>query len=116
MWFLEQIAASVIGCIVGVVFPYIVFHAYTKRRFSGWKVVVKDKDAIRAERKVGPKKAEIILEDDAELSVFVKGIVSPFCTLNEDLLSERARDIGLFTRSDREKRLTVDISRNPSKT
>lgn len=113
MWFLEQALSSFLGCIVGMIFSYLFFLFYTKQKFSGWKVVVKEGERECVKRNVGPKKAEQILDDQSDLSVFLKGIVSPYCNLKEDLMSEKARNTGLFQQRIQDKTWVIDISKNP---
>lgn len=113
-WFLEQIAVSVLGCFVSVLCPVMLFYGYKKWKFSGWKVIVKDGDTVRTTRLVGPKKAEQVLDDTSDLSVFIKGVVSPYCRhLNEDVISDKSRESGLFKQLDKEKTWVVDIAKNP---
>lgn len=114
MWFVEQFGAAIVGCIAGFFFSQALFHGYTKQKYGGWKVLVKNNDKLLTTRQVGPKKAEQVLDDVSDLAVFIKGVVSPYCHLSEDVISEKARETGLFKQLDKDKTWVVDISKNPT--
>jgi hypothetical protein len=113
MWFLTQIAGWALGLACGFSFSQILALTYKSKKFGGWQLIVKNGDATLAIRLVGPKKAEELLDDPTTLGVFVKGVVSPFCWLNEDVLSEKGKTSGLFQVFTHQKTWLVDISKNP---
>ena len=116
-WIVQQAAAAVVGAAVGsfltLAVSFLFFSLVKKNRFGGWNVVIRRGDEVLCFRPVGARKAEEVLDDSSTLSVFIKGVASPFCWLNEDLCSDKAAQIGLFTVSFPKKQWVVDISKNP---
>lgn len=113
MLFFEQAASWAIGLFLGFLFSRIYDKLISEKQFSGWRVIVKKGEEILCERPVGHRKAAEVLDDTTTLSVFIKGVTSPFCWLNEDVVSEKASVTGLFTVSLQKKQWVVDISKNP---
>lgn len=108
-----NVMAGFIGSAITVAAAAAIYLA-RKGQFTGWAVVVRKGDKVLCKRPVGRKKAEEVLDDATSLSVFIKGVVSPFCWLNEDVLSEKASKKGLFQVSFPGRTWTVDILKNPA--
>ncbi|SET68910.1 hypothetical protein SAMN05216326_1653 [Nitrosomonas marina] len=85
---------------------------YKRLRYGNWDLIVRRGDEELARRKMGHNLAEKV-RDKNELSVYVKGVVSPFATLNVDIASERAEEIGLININDDLREIVVDIAKNP---
>ena len=111
---LINIFSGFLGSLITVGVATVVFLA-RKSKFSGWTVEVRRGEEILCCRPVGRRKTEEILDDSSTLSVYLKGLVSPFGWLNEDLLSQKAADSGLFRTQYANKKWVVDLSKNPQK-
>jgi len=86
---------------------------YKNWRWGGWQIKVVRGDEVLTTRTMSPERAKMILQDDNDLSVFLKGIVSPHGWLNIDICSERAKREGLLMIDHSKKIITVDLSKNP---
>ncbi len=64
---------------------------YKKMRWGGWEAKVVKGDQVLTSRKISPDRAETILNDDNELSVYIKGVVAFYDWLNMDICSDEAR-------------------------
>ena len=103
-----------IGSGVTVACAYLVY-VIRRGQFAGWSVVVNRGEEKLCKRPVGRRKAEEVLDDPSTLSVFIKGICSPFGWLNEDVLSAKAAETGLFRTDYPGKYWIVDMAKNPPK-
>ncbi len=84
-----------------------------ERRFGGWRARIVRGETPVVERRVSAPKVREILEEPAELSVFLKGLVSPYDTLRCDIL-EQQKHPGLLTIDRAARTLTVDLAHNPA--
>jgi hypothetical protein len=103
------------GTILGIVVSFLFWKYQEWRRYGGWKVVVKNDQATLCVRPVGSRKVKEVMDDLSTLSVFLKGVVSPFGWLSLDLVSEEAKDRGLFYISVKGRAWVIDLSKNPPK-
>ncbi|MBC8446147.1 MAG: hypothetical protein H8D78_00205 [Chloroflexi bacterium] len=62
-------------------------------------------------RKISAGKAREILEEPADLSVFLKGVVSPYAWVNCDIIEE-GRKIGLLQEDRQNRVFTIDLDKN----
>ena len=107
-----NLLSGFLGSTLSFSFCWLIF-LVSKRKFKGWGLEIWDGDKCLCSRPVGQKKAESVLDDQAELSVFLKGVCSPYGWLNLDPISDEAFKIGLVARQ--EKKWVVDLSKNPPK-
>lgn len=109
---------------VGYVIGRVVYDQYLLGwRWGGWRLIVKRDDKVLTTRNVSSEFGRRIRTDGNELSVYVKGVVSPYEFLNIDICSEKAEQLGLIRhpvlgrfdlpRSKRE--IVVDLAKNPPK-
>jgi len=85
---------------------------WVEQRFGGWQARIVRGETPVVERRVSAPKVKEILEEPAELSVFLKGLVSPYDTLHCDIL-EQQKHPGLLTIDRTAKTFTVDLAHNP---
>jgi hypothetical protein len=95
------------------------FSAYTALQFrqgyKGWKVIILKDGQVLLRRPIGMRKAKEIADDPADLSVFLKGTVSPYAMIGVEL-PYQGQEIGLL-RIDRETReYIIDLDKNPERT
>jgi hypothetical protein len=102
--------------VIGYVIARLIYERVFKRwQWGGWTLHVRRGDEVLARRDLSPEKAERIIKNDDELSVYVKGVVSPHAWLNMDIGSPRARECGLLVVDRKHRTLAVDLAHNPPK-
>ena len=98
--------------VLGVLFAHTIRSGWEKWRYGGWSVKVKRGNEPILERSISPTKAKEILQEPAELSVFLKGVVSPYEIIRCDLIEEGS-DIGLLKEDKENKVFVIDLEKNP---
>lgn len=97
MTFIEQLFSNIFfGLIVeilivigGYIIGHIVVTKYKENKFGNWHAfLLKEDDEIILDRPLSPATAERVIEDEAELNVYLKGLISPFGIVNCDLVTE----------------------------
>ncbi len=106
----QFLGASLAILVAGPVRGYI-----NQYRFGGWKVNVIDANGRTHIIPIGVKKSEEIQDDESTLRVFLKGLASPFGWINLDLLSQEAKEIGLFVQDSKARAYIIDLRKNPPK-
>ena len=106
--FLKSFAAALFAVLVANPIRSI----WERWRYGGWlAVVVRDGQAV-VERVISPRKLKTIQADESDLSVFLKGVVSPYGRIHVDLISEGPK-CGLLTIDRDARRYVVDLDKNP---
>lgn len=105
---MSDLFVSLLSDAVVVLFAVLIWNRYKVFRFGGWHVSIRQDGKEIARRDISARKAEIVLDDDADLSVFIKGVVSPYGWLNTDVLN-------LIMVSKSLKMIDVDLDKNPAK-
>ena len=99
-----------------IIYQVLYEKVYLPRIWGGWVVKVIDNmesDVPRTKRKLSIHSARRIINDEGELSVYLKGLVSPFAKLTIDIASEDAKEIKLLIIDKEEKTIHIDLSKNP---
>ena len=86
---------------------------YMRWKWGNWQVQVQKNGELLTSRELSPAKTKMILNDASDLSVYIKGIVSPHTWLNIDICSQEAKDSGLFVIDRQGRRFIVDVAKNP---
>ncbi|MDD4650803.1 MAG: hypothetical protein PHQ34_01100 [Methanothrix sp.] len=107
-----NLIASFLAVVFGLAFTRIVRNRLNERKYGGWHVIIKENDAIKVDRPISVRKAKEIIEEPADLSVFLKGIASPYDTLNCDIIEE-GECLGLLIRDTVNRQFIVDLGKNP---
>lgn len=86
-------------------------------RYGRWElhVISSDPEKKGTTRLLSSSTAERILKDETDLSVFVKGVASPYGWLNIDPCSEESKERGLLVMNNRARTITLDMNKNPEK-
>lgn len=94
----QNLAASFIAVLLGLAFARFIQDRIDSKRYGGYSVKVlrteRDEDKgsseqkVKVDRPISVAKAKAILAESADLSVFLKGVVSPYATLFCDLIAE----------------------------
>jgi hypothetical protein len=94
----QNLVASFIAVLLGLAFARFVQDRIDNKRYGGYSVRVlrtewdQDKGSseqrVKVDRPISVAKAKAILAESADLSVFLKGVVSPYAILFCDLIAE----------------------------
>jgi hypothetical protein len=94
----QNLAASFIAVLLGIAFARFIQDRIDSNRYGGYsvRVIKTERDEakhvselkIKVNRPISVAKAKAILAESADLSVFLKGVVSPYATLFCDLIAE----------------------------
>lgn len=108
---LKAFCGGILTAIVGI----LLVDRLTRRRFGGWVLEIIDASGeVATRRLVGINKMKAVLDDESELSVFIKGVASPYGWLNVDPLT-KGREIGLLVVDKKGRKILVDLTKNPPK-
>ena len=89
---------------------------YMKKRWGGWRVIILDENEKEVlERELSAIVTKRILGDLGDFSIYLKGIVSPYGFLNIDISSQKAIDLGLIKQDKLEKKIVINLSKNPKR-
>ena len=108
----QNLLASFIGVLLGLVFARFVQERRDRRRYGGWHVVVIKDGLEKVNRDISVRKAKEIFQETADLSVFLKGVASPYGWINCDIVQDGVNR-GLLERDDRRRYLTINLDKNP---
>jgi hypothetical protein len=111
-WVISGLVQNFVWVIVAILFVQYVQRAYENWKYGNWKVVVHLRGEDKVNREISPGKVKEILAEPAEMSVFVKGVASPYGWINCDVLTE-GKDLGLFLEDRTNRRLVIDLDKNP---
>lgn len=111
-WIISGLVQNFVWVIVAIAFVQFVQRAYDGVRYGRWKVIVRENGKDRMMRNISPGKVKEILGESSEMSVYIKGVTSPYGWINCDILTE-GKEIGLFTQDDENRRLIVNLDKNP---
>ncbi len=85
---------------------------WQNKKYGGWKVIVKRPGNKNVVRQLSPNTVKRINEDEAEMSVLLKGVASGFGWINTDLITEGVK-IGLLTINKNANEYIIDFAKNP---
>jgi len=108
----QNLIANFLIVVFGIAFTQLVRDRLDEYRYGRWHVIIKNKEEIKLNRAISVRKAKEILDEPADLSVFLKGVASPFAFLNSDIVEEGER-LGLLTRDNVNRQFIVDLDKNP---
>ncbi len=111
-WILSGLVQNFIWTIIAILFVQLVQKGYENWRYGRWHVQVLLKEEVVVDREISPSKLKEIFAEPAEMSVFVKGVASPYGWIKCDLLTT-GREIGLFLVRPQKRLLMIDLDRNP---
>lgn len=109
-----NLVTEVIVVIVGVLVAQFLRRQWDEWRYGKWCAVVQRAGVELVKRKVSAGKAKEVLGEPAELSVFLKGLVSPYDTLHCDII-EVDKQPGLFVVDRKARQFVINLDRNPPK-
>ncbi|CUS05071.2 protein of unknown function [Candidatus Promineifilum breve] len=122
------LVVNILSSFLGVVVAYLMGKLYFDRCYANWHVRLIQNQEEKLDRPISPRKAREICDEPADLSVFLKGIASPYgfftCDIIQDgeasgLLNveEVRKDFRLFKRNIIRRYIrriyTIDMDKNP---
>lgn len=107
-----NLIASFLAVVFGLAFTRVFRNRSNERKYGRWHVIIKENDVIKVNRAISVRKAKEIIEEPADLSVFLKGIASPYATLNCDIIEE-GECRGLLIKDSVNRQFIVDLDKNP---
>lgn len=110
----QTLLGELIVVVVGVLFANFLRSRWEEWRYGGWRVQVREGETTHVNRAISARKAKEILEEPADLAVFLKGIASPYAFLTCDLV-EDGRELGLLVVDRDQRHFLIDLEKNPAK-
>lgn len=111
---LQTLVAELIVVVAGVLVANSIVTIWVKWRYGRWQMRITEENTEILRRDISPPKAKEILGEPAEMSVFLKGVVSPYAWIHCDLLEE-GKKTGLFVQDNQQRLLTINLDKNPEK-
>jgi hypothetical protein len=108
----EVLKSEFIAVVAGIIFVQVVQRIWDRWRFGKWKVILVKNGEEFLEREISTGKSKEILGEDAELAVFLKGVISPYAWVTCDLL-KKGREINLLVEDKKARRFIVNLDYNP---
>jgi len=109
---LQNLIAGFLAVVLGIAFTRLVRSRWDEHRYGGWQVIIKENEKTRVRRAISVRKAKEILDDPADLSVFLKGIASPYAFIGCDIIEE-GECRGLLTQDNVNRQFILDLDKNP---
>ncbi len=81
-----NLVTEIIVVVVGVFVAQFIRRTWDEWRYGRWIAIVRRNNEDLVRRKVSAGKAKEILGEPSDLSVFLKGLVSPYDTLHCDII------------------------------
>lgn len=107
----ETLLQEFIVVVFGVLFALFVKNRWEKWRYGKWEVIVIKEEEEILHRKISPSKVKEILDEPAELSVFLKGVASPYEWIKCDLI-EYGEKLGLLHEDRVNRRFVLNLDEN----
>ncbi len=111
----ETLLAELIVVVFGVLIVQKGQDWLDKKRYSGWHVILIKEGKQILQRKISYKKLKAIQDESADLSVYLKGVASPYTWFKQVDIIEDGEKLGLIYIDPEAKTYTIDVDKNPSK-
>lgn len=109
---IQTLLAELLVVAAGVLFARFVQSQWDEWRYGKWRVLIQREGETILDRGISARKAKEILEEPADLSVFLKGTVSPYAFLNCDIIEE-GTERGLLVKDEERRIFVVNLDENP---
>lgn len=109
---LQNLIANAAAAFLGVIAAWLVRQVWERWRFGRWRVVVLKRGETKVDRPISVGKAKEIIQEPAELSVFLKGVASPYGWINCDIIQDGC-NLGLLEKDARRRIYTINLDKNP---
>jgi hypothetical protein len=133
---MQNLLSSLIAVIAGIIFTQFIRNRYDKWKYGRWHVVVTQSvppseqpatgatatasptatpltapRQVLVDRAISVRKAKEILTETSDLSVFLKGVISPYAYVKCDLVGDDCEK-GLLEKDDAHRVFRVDLDHN----
>lgn len=124
------LGVNILSSFLSVVAAFLLGKWYYDRCYAGWRVRLVQGGAVKLDRPISPRKAREICDETSDLSVFLKGVASPYGYITCDIIQD-GKAIGLLKVEEQEKHLrlfkrniirrfirrvyTIDMDKNPKR-
>ncbi len=108
----ETLLSELVVVIAGVLIVQKAQKWLDKKRYGGWRVIVTCNDESILERDISYTKLKAIQEEPAELSVYLKGVISPYSWIVVDII-EKGEELELVITNTKNKTYTINLDKNP---
>lgn len=123
------LGVNILSSFLGVVFAFLLGRLYFDHCYAGWHVRLLQGGEEKLDRPISPRKAREICDEPADISVFLKGVASPYGFIRCDIIQdgeafglleieEERKDIRLFNRNIIRRYLrrtyTINMDKNPT--
>lgn len=113
---IQNLLASTLYTLLGLLLGVFVIQRYRtwrdKHKYGRWHVIVTKSGETIVDRQISVRKAKEILDESSDLSVFIKGVVSPYEYLNCDIL-DGEKHPHLLVQEGENRRFVVNLDKNP---
>lgn len=113
VWVVSGLVQNFTWMMIAIFFAQFVQRIYDAWKYGKWQVIVIKNGEVVMERVISSRKVKDILTEPSDMSVFVKGVASPYGWINCDVLTT-GREKGLFLQDDVSRRLVLDLDKNPT--
>jgi hypothetical protein len=108
----QNLLASFIGVLLGLAFAHFYQERRERQKYGGWHVLVFKDGEEKVNRAIPVAKAKEIPLETPELSVFLKGVASPYGWINCDLIV-KGKELGLLKIDNPQRRIVINLDCNP---
>jgi hypothetical protein len=96
------LGVNVLSSFLSVIAAYLLGRWYYDRCYAGWRVRLVQDGEIKVDRPISPRKAREICDETSDLSVFLKGVASPYGLIRCDIIQD-GKSIGLLSVDEQRK-------------
>lgn len=108
----QNLLASFLGVLLGLAFAHFYQERRERQKYGGWHVLVLKDGEEKLHRVIPVAKAKEIPLETPELSVFLKGVASPYGWINCDLIV-KGKELGLLKIDNPQRRVVINLDCNP---
>ncbi len=109
-----NLVTEIIVVVVGIFIAQFIRRIWDEWRYGRWIAIVRRNNVDLVRRKVSAGKAKEILGESSDLSVFLKGLVSPYAQLHCDII-EVDKQPGLLLIDHDARQFVINLDKNPPK-
>lgn len=108
---LNSLLQEVIVVIASLLFVYFIYDKWVDWRYGRWHAVLIQFGKQVLDRNISSGKARQILNEPSDLSVFLKGLASPYAQVHTDLI-EHGEKLGMLKIDRQARRITLDLDKD----
>lgn len=109
---LQNLFSEFIVVVLGVLFANYIQNFWRNKKYGGWHVQILSHQKTVVLREISSRKAQELIEEPADLAVFLKGVISPYAWIHCDLLT-KGKERGLLQINSEKRLYLIDLDKNP---